>query len=49
MVARLTQPPYQAWWPLTTGVHEAWAEAVTNDGEKVTSELIRFEVRGDTP
>ena len=49
MVARLTQPPYQAWWPLTTGMHEAWAEAVTNDGDHVTSEIIRFEVRGDTP
>ena len=33
MVARLTQPPYQAWWPLTTGMHETWAEAVTQDGE----------------
>jgi 1A family penicillin-binding protein len=49
MVARLTQPPYQAWWPLTTGIHETWAEAVTNNGDDVTSEIIRFEVRGDTP
>jgi 1A family penicillin-binding protein len=49
MIARLTQPPFQAWWPLTIGIHEAWAEAVMNDGDNVTSEIIRFEVRGDTP
>jgi 1A family penicillin-binding protein len=48
-IARLTQPPYQAWWPLTTGMHEAWAEAVTSAGVIVTSEIIRFGVRGDTP
>ena len=49
MVARLTQPPYQAWWPMTPGIHEAWAEAVTRDGDRLTSEHIRFEVKGDSP
>jgi membrane peptidoglycan carboxypeptidase len=49
MVARLVQPPYQAWWPLTTGIHEAWAEGVTQDGEQLTSEHISFEVKGDSP
>jgi len=49
IVARLAQPPYQAWWPLSVGIHEAWAEAVTKEGDDVTSEVIQFEVRGDTP
>ena len=49
MVARLVQTPYQAWWPLSTGMHEAWAEGVTSAGVVVTSEIIQFEVRGDSP
>jgi membrane carboxypeptidase/penicillin-binding protein len=49
MVGRMTQPPYQAWWPLAPGIHEAWAEAVTKDGERIVSEYLRFEVKGDSP
>jgi 1A family penicillin-binding protein len=45
VVSRLTQPPYQAWWPLSPGIHEAWAEAVTRDGEHIASERVQFEVR----
>jgi membrane carboxypeptidase/penicillin-binding protein PbpC len=49
MVARLTQSPYQGWWPIISGVHEAWAEAVRQDGTRIVSERVRFEVRSDTP
>jgi 1A family penicillin-binding protein len=50
LVARLTASPYQAWWPLAVGKHEAWAEAVTVDGERVKSAVIQFEVvTGNSP
>ena len=45
LVAKLTSPPYQFWWTLTTGSHQAWAEAVRANGEKVTSPVISFSVR----
>jgi 1A family penicillin-binding protein len=48
MVARLSQPPYQAWWPLSIGFHEAWAETIAQDGSHIASERIRFEVKGDS-
>jgi membrane carboxypeptidase/penicillin-binding protein PbpC len=44
-VASLNEAPYQAWWPLTVGQHEAWAEAVLSDGTRVTSESVTFEVK----
>ncbi len=46
--ARIASPasaPYQAWWPLSTGSHHAWAQAVRADGEKVTSPVVSFTVR----
>jgi len=49
IIARLTQPPYQAWWPLRTGFHEAWAEGVTQDGLRIASDRLYFEVKADTP
>lgn len=49
LVARLTQSPYQAWWPLTLGQHAAWAEAVTWDGQRIASLKVEFTVRGDEP
>jgi membrane carboxypeptidase/penicillin-binding protein len=49
MVGRLTQPPYQAWWPLAPGMHQAWAEAVTRDGLRIACEPVNFQVQGETP
>lgn len=49
IVARMTQSPYQAWWPISLGVHEAWAEAITRTGEHIASERIPFNVKGDGP
>ncbi len=42
--ARLDAPPYQAWWTLTAGKHEAWITGVADDGETVQSPPVRFEV-----
>lgn len=44
IVATLSSPPYQAWWPLSLGVHIASAVGVTESGEAVTSPLVMFEV-----
>ena len=44
-IALLDQPPYETWWPLEPGRHEAWAEAVLPGGESLTSEQISFEVK----
>lgn len=43
-VARRNAPPFQAWWPLTPGVHRVWAEAVLTDGQVVTSPVVTFTV-----
>jgi hypothetical protein len=44
LVATLDQPPYQAWWPLQAGSHQAWAQAITASGETLTSPVVTFEV-----
>ncbi len=44
-LASFSAAPFQAWWPLAVGKHEAWAEAVLEDGSRVTSERINFEVK----
>ncbi|NIM92239.1 MAG: penicillin-binding protein [Anaerolineales bacterium] len=36
--------PYQAWWPLSLGEHEAWAEGLRADGESVVSARVIFVV-----
>jgi hypothetical protein len=43
------KPPFEAWWPLSAGVHQAWAEAVREDGEQVASPRITFEVLAEEP
>ena len=44
-LATLTQGPFQVWWGLTPGAHQAWVEAIRANGEKVVSEVISFSVR----
>ena len=41
--------PYETWQPLTPGKHQAWAEALRQDGEKVRSESASFEVQLPNP
>lgn len=36
--------PYQAWWMLEAGEHQAWVEAYGEDGGRVTSEAVVFRV-----
>jgi 1A family penicillin-binding protein len=45
LLAQVGSTPYQAWWTLTLGSHQAWAEAVRANGEKVTSPVVSFSVR----
>lgn len=37
--------PYRIFWTLTQGVHQAWAEGVRSNGERMTSATISFEVK----
>jgi hypothetical protein len=43
-LARFTAPPYETWWPLEAGEHEAWVSAVTAAGEPLESPHARFTV-----
>jgi hypothetical protein len=49
VVATLSDPPYQAWWPLSVGVHWASAVGITESGEAISSEQIMFEVSDQEP
>jgi hypothetical protein len=44
-VASLDSPPYQAWWVLSAGPHEAWASGLRLDGSRVESQHIKFTVK----
>lgn len=44
LLATFEKPPYQAWWPLSSGRHKAWAEGVRADGERLVSEAVQFVV-----
>jgi membrane peptidoglycan carboxypeptidase len=44
-LASLDAPPYQAWWVLSAGEHEAWATALRLDGSQVESAHVRFNVK----
>jgi len=46
LVARLSEAPYEAWWMLQPGFHRVWVEAVRQNGERVTSPEVTFEVIG---
>jgi penicillin-binding protein 1C len=45
LIASMASAPYQAWWTLTTGSHQAWAQAVRTNGDKVTSPVVSFMVK----
>ena len=45
IIATLSAAPYETWWPAQTGEHQAWAEALTLEGEKISSERIHFTVK----
>lgn len=37
-------PPYETWVELTPGEHQAWAEGILADGQRITSQQISFTV-----
>ncbi len=42
----VSEPPYQAWWPLQVGVHTIWAQGMV-DGQTIQSEAIQITVVGE--
>jgi penicillin-binding protein 1C len=40
----LDSSPYQAWWTLSAGEHQFWAEGVNEEGQKVRSEPVTITV-----
>jgi hypothetical protein len=44
-LASPSAPPYQAWWLLSAGSHEAWAAGLRLDGTRVESAHVRFTVK----
>jgi hypothetical protein len=44
LIAQLDAPPFQGWWLLEHGLHQAWATALTTDGDQITSEIVLFSV-----
>jgi penicillin-binding protein 1C len=44
LVGSFEHEPYQAWWTLVAGEHQAWAEGTLQDGTKVVSERVPFTV-----
>lgn len=47
LLARLSAPPYQAFWQLDVGIHTFHAQGVTLEGREVSSAPVRIEVRGE--
>ena len=44
LLAALDAPSYQAWWPLSLGEHQFWAQGESFSGEIVTSEMVSINV-----
>jgi len=44
LIATVTETPFEAWWPLQSGEHQTWAEGITADGTRVTSDMVWFRV-----
>lgn len=44
LLATFSSPPYQAWWMLSAGVHQVWAEGVNSNGQRVKSEIVTITV-----
>ena len=43
----LSSVPYQAWWSLSVGEHEFWAQGLNADGELIKSEVVTIKVVDD--
>ncbi|HEX9676237.1 MAG TPA: transglycosylase domain-containing protein [Anaerolineales bacterium] len=49
MLGAFDQAPYQFWWPLAPGEHQAWAEGTRSDGTQVISQRVTFTVEDGGP
>ena len=45
--ADLTSAPYQAWWGLSNGEHQFWAQGMNANGELIKSEVVTIAVVDD--
>jgi len=44
LIFQKTIPPYETWWKLKIGKHQAWVEMLNSDGKIISSETVEFEV-----
>jgi membrane carboxypeptidase/penicillin-binding protein PbpC len=44
LLATLSAPPYQAWWSLSAGEHQFWAQGVNVNGEVIKSDVVTINV-----
>ena len=44
LLQTLSNPPYQAWWTLSPGQHQFWAEGMNSNGEAIKSDMITITV-----
>ena len=49
LLAAFDEAPYQVWWPLAPGEHQAWAEGTGPDGARLVSEHVSFSVEEGGP
>ncbi len=47
ILATLTDPPFQAWWPLAAGQHAFWAVGRTADGSTVATQSVTITVHAE--
>jgi penicillin-binding protein 1C len=47
LLTTLSAPPYQAWWTLSAGEHQFWAQGVNANGEIVKSDMVTITVLGE--
>ena len=48
LLARIQNPPFEAWWPLQVGQHTTWAQAETKEGHSIQSPILTFRVEGSS-
>jgi len=46
-IKEFSKAPYQTWWQLSPGGHQAWAEALCADGTQIMSDIVNFAVQED--
>jgi hypothetical protein len=46
-IASLTEAPYQAWWTLSPGKHQIWAQSAGADKNVITSPVIEINVQSE--